>query len=75
MQKASVEYLAKRFPGYVKVVERKTKDKWLANEHGIRYDYTCQWKQLYAAGRAYLLDPGKVPNPDKEAATSTEAVE
>lgn len=66
MQRAAVEYLAQRYPGYVKVVPRVTKDKWLANEQGIRYDYTCQWKALYAAGRAHVLDPGTVPNPDKE---------
>jgi hypothetical protein len=75
MQREAVTYLATRFPGFVKVVPRKTKDKWLANEQGVRYDYTCQWKQLYAAGRAHVLDPGKVPNPDKEAAGASQAVE
>lgn len=66
MQHLAVSYLAERFPGYVKVVERVTKDKWLANEAGIRYDYTAQWKKLHAAGTAHVLDPGKAPNPDKE---------
>lgn len=70
MQRAAVGYLADRFPGYVKVVERKTKTDWLQNEEGVRYDYTCQWKRLYAAGLAHVLDPGKVPNPDREGGKS-----
>jgi len=64
MQRGAVEYLAERFPGYVKVVERVTKDKWLANEKGVRYDYTCQWKALYAAGVDYTR--GLCDSPDRE---------
>lgn len=64
MQRRAVEYLAGRFPGFVKVVERTTKDKWLANEQGVRYDYTCQWKALYAAGRAFA--DSLRASPDKE---------
>jgi hypothetical protein len=75
MQKQAVTYLANRFPGFVKVVERVTKDKWLANEQGIRYDYTCQWKQLFAAGRAHVLDPGKVLHPDIEARGAAQTVD
>lgn len=66
MQMGAVQYLANRFGPYVKPVARTTKDKWLANEQGVRYDYTCQWKKLQAAGSAHVLDPGAVPNPDKE---------
>lgn len=68
MQRSAVEYLANRFPEHVKVVERRTKTDWLQNEQGVRYDYTCQWKRLQAAGSAHVLDPGKVPNPDREGA-------
>lgn len=75
MQKAAVAYLADRFGPFVKSVERRTKDKWLANEEGVRNDYTAQWKKLYSAGVAHLLDPGKAPNPDKEGAGIPKAVE
>jgi hypothetical protein len=65
MQQDAVQYLASRWPGFVKVIHKVNKGaNWLGEEG--RYDYTCQWKQLYAAGRAYVLDPGKAPNPDKE---------
>ena len=65
MQKRAVEYLADRFGPFVKSVTKKPKvAKWLGEE---RNDYTCQWKRLYAAGVAHLLDPGAVPHPDKEA--------
>lgn len=65
MQRSAVSYLAERFPGYVKVVERRTKDKWLANEQGVRYDYTCQWKSLYKEGTEWAK--GNIPSsPDKE---------
>lgn len=65
MQREVVEYVASRWPGFVKVEERRPKvAKWLGD---VRYDYRCQWKQLYAAGLAHVLDPGTVPNPDKEA--------
>lgn len=67
MQRSAVEYIAGRWPDYARVVERRVKTNWLQNEEGVRYDYTCQWKRLHAAGVAHLLDPGKVPNPDKEA--------
>jgi hypothetical protein len=72
MQREAVEYLALRWPGFVKVVERRPKvAKWMGD---VRYDYRCQWKQLFAAGSAHVLDPGKVPNPDKEGGRITEAV-
>jgi hypothetical protein len=64
MQRSAVEYLSNRFPGYVKGVERVTNDKWLANEAGVRYDYTAMWKRLYAAGVAFK--DGRGPNPDRE---------
>jgi hypothetical protein len=64
MQREAVQYLANRFPGFVKVVERVTKDKWLANEQGVRYDYTCAWKKLYAAGVDYAR--GLRDSPDRE---------
>jgi hypothetical protein len=73
MQRAAVQYLVRRFPGFVKEVERRPKvAKWMGD---TRYDYTCQWKKLFAAGRAHLLDPRTAPNPDKEAAGTPETVE
>lgn len=73
MQREAVEYVASRWPEYVKVEERRPKvAKWLGE---VRYDYRCQWKQLYAAGVAHLLDPGAVPNPDKEARREEQTVE
>lgn len=75
MQRDAVEYIARRWPEFAKVVERRVKTNWLQNEEGVRYDYTCQWKRLYAAGLAHILDPGKVPNPDKETVSPTETLE
>ncbi len=69
MQRRAVEYLAGRFPGFVKQVTRKPKvAKWMGDE---RHEYTAQWKRLHAAGVAHVLDPGKVPHPDKEARGAT----
>jgi hypothetical protein len=66
MQRDAVEYLAARFPGYVKVVHRVAKGaNWLGE--GGRTDYTCQWKQLYAAGLAYK--EGRRESPDMEVAS------
>lgn len=66
MQRLAVDYLANRWPGFVKAVTRKPKvAKWMGDE---RYEYTAQWKRLHAAGVAHVLDPGKVPHPDLEAA-------
>lgn len=67
MHRAAMEYVTSRFAPFLSPVERKTKDKWLANEEGVRYDYKGQWKRLYAAGVAHVLDPGKVRHPDAEA--------
>jgi hypothetical protein len=62
MQRAAVEYLTARFPGFVKVVERRPKvAKWMGD---VRYDYTCQWKRLYAAGLEYAA--GLRGSPDIE---------
>jgi len=62
MQRDAVEYLAARFPGYVKLVVRRPKvAKWMGD---VRYDYTCQWKKLYAAGLVW--QKGKGPSPDME---------
>lgn len=72
MQRSAVQYLVQRFPGHVKEVERRPKvAKWMGE---VRYDYRCQWKQLFAAGSAHVLDPGKVPNPDKEGSGAPEAM-
>lgn len=64
MQRDAVEYIAARFPGFVKVVQRETNDKWLAGEDGKRYDYTAQWKRLYAAGVDF--SKGLRSSPDTE---------
>lgn len=60
MQREAVIYLAERFPGYVKLVERRPKvAKWMGE---TRTDYTCQWKQLYKAGLEWQA--GRRPCPD-----------
>lgn len=62
MQEAAVDYLVRRFPGYVKKVERRPKvARWMGD---VRYDYSCQWKKLYTAGRAFA--DGVRPSPDLE---------
>lgn len=62
MQREAVGYLAKRFHGFVKVVERRPKvAKWMGD---VRYDYTAQWKRLYAAGFDYAR--GLRNSPDTE---------
>lgn len=74
MQRRAVEYLSARFPGFVKAIHRVTKGANWLGENG-RTDYVAQWKRLNAAGVAHLLDPGKVPHPDKEARGTTITVE
>jgi hypothetical protein len=62
MQRQSVEYIANRWPGYVKSVTRTPKvAKWMGD---TRTDYTCQWKQLYRAGCEWVA--GRSHSPDKE---------
>lgn len=62
MQRDAVTYLAQRFPGFVRVVERHPKvAKWMGD---TRWDYTAQWKKLYAAGVDYAR--GRGPSPDME---------
>jgi hypothetical protein len=73
MQRRAVEYLASRWPEFVKVVEKKPKvAKWMGD---TRYDYTCQWKRLYAAGLTHALDQREVQHPDVEARGKTATVE
>lgn len=64
MQHRAVRYLSERWPGFVKVVERKVKTKWLQNEEGVRYDYRAYWKKLYLAGLDYAR--GLRSSPDRE---------
>lgn len=62
MQRAAVDYLVSRFPGYVKAVERRPKvARWMGD---VRYEYTCQWKKLFSAGVAWR--EGRGPSPDRE---------
>lgn len=75
LQQAAVGYLANRWPDHVKRVERRTKDKWLADANGVRHDYRCSWKALHAAGAAHVLHPGATPNPDHEGKRATKAME
>lgn len=73
MQRTAVEYLASRFPGFVKVMIKTPKAaKWMGD---TRYDYQCQWKKLYAAGAAHILDKGTIQSPDLEARGIAETVE
>lgn len=60
MQRSAVAYLAERWPGYVKAVEKSPKvAKWMGE---TRPDYTCQWKKLYQAGVAWTEGNGSCPD-------------
>lgn len=47
-EKASYE-LARHFPEFVKVVEKKTKSSWFPS--GVRHDCNIQWKKAYEYGK------------------------
>jgi hypothetical protein len=63
MQRDAVSYLASRWPSCVKMVERRAKQaNWLGGDS--RWEYTCQWKQLYKLGLEWKN--GRGPSPDRE---------
>lgn len=67
MQRVAVDYLANRFPEFVKQVTRKPKvAKWMGDE---RHEYTAQWKKLHAAGVDFTR--GLRDSPDREACTAS----
>jgi hypothetical protein len=53
MQAEACYWLEERFGPYIKAVEKESKDGWLG---GKRVDFRGQWKALYKAGAAGLLD-------------------
>jgi hypothetical protein len=53
MQAEACYWLEERFGPYIKAVEKEAKNGWLG---GKRVDFRGQWKKLYAAGAAGLLD-------------------
>jgi len=53
MQAEACYWLEERFGPYIKAVEKESKDGWLG---GKRVDFRGQWKGLYKAGAAGLLD-------------------
>lgn len=53
MQAEACRWLAERFGPYIKVKEKEAKNGWLG---GKRVDFVGQWKKLYDAGVAGLLD-------------------
>ena len=53
MQAEACYWLEERFGPYIKAVEKEAKDGWLG---GKRVDFRGQWKALYKAGAAGLLD-------------------
>lgn len=53
MQREACIWLANRFGPYIKFVEKESKNGWLG---GVRADFVGQWKKLYDAGVAGLLD-------------------
>ncbi len=55
MQAEACYWLEERFGPYIKAVEKEGKDGWLG---GKRVDFRGQWKGLYKAGAARLLDRG-----------------
>ena len=52
-QKVSAELLAKRHPGFVKVVQKTTKTSWkgVQSSTGSRTDVVVYWRKAYEAGR------------------------
>lgn len=55
MQAEACYWLEERFGPYIKAVEKEAKSGWLG---GKRVDFRGQWKKLYAAGVAGVLDTG-----------------
>jgi hypothetical protein len=55
MQAEACYWLEERFGPYIKAVEKEAKDGWLG---GKRVDFRGQWKALYKAGAARVLDKG-----------------
>ena len=55
MQAEACYWLEERFGPYIKAVEKEAKSGWLG---GKRVDFRGQWKKLYAAGIASILDKG-----------------
>ena len=53
MQAEACYWLEERFGPYIKAVEKEAKSGWLG---GKRVDFRGQWKALYKAGAAGLLD-------------------
>lgn len=53
MQAEACYWLEEQFGPYIKAVEKESKDGWLG---GKRVDFRGQWKGLYKAGVAGLLD-------------------
>lgn len=51
-----VRIFASFHEGFVKVVKKKTKDNWCADENGERTDVVIQWKRAFKFGQANLLD-------------------
>jgi hypothetical protein len=56
MQAEACYWLEERFGPYIKAVEKESKDGWLG---GKRVDFRGQWKGLYKAGAAGILDRGE----------------
>ena len=59
IQAEACHWLAERFGPYIKAVEKEAVSGWLG---GKRVDFRGQWKKLYAAGVAGLLDSGTGSN-------------
>lgn len=72
MQAEACRWLEERFGPYIKVKEKEAKNGWLG---GKRVDFVGQWKKLYEAGAAGLLDNGKREDSEGEGSESQEALE
>lgn len=72
MQAEACIWLEERFGPYIKVKEKESKNGWLG---GKRVDFVGQWKKLYAAGVAGVLDHREGEHTEAEGAGSSEAVE
>lgn len=59
IQAEACYWLEERFGPYIKAVEKEAKSGWLG---GKRVDFRGQWKRLYEAGSAGILDGGTREN-------------
>lgn len=72
MQDEACRWIAEKFAPFIKVKMKESKNGWLG---GLRTDFTGQWKKLYEAGAAGLLDKRKGERQAEEGGGTSKTVE